>query len=361
MNVIKLSTKWYLSLITMALFATTIYLVGCGDSTSSPAAGVARKYAGAGTDWRWTFNTDGTFSAAESTVPATLTGTYATVSTGFQKLTVATSSGTGAPAANAVIAALEVPGFATIFPPILTSETQVVGTIAGGNCPSSDFTDNYLYLQFDSSIDLTTTNREFFGVFSWNATNSSGQPSAGYLMNYSSYVPGGGYPVLTGTCSNGIMSTSSFVAYLAPGSAFVKSIGGGPTSGDGMVAMPAVTIGSLANLYGNYSGYVYDGTVPSVEMITTSISTGTSSTSFTVQPVSSTDLITPTGTTTTVNFTAIDTPSAGFVEGYVGASSNKLICMAGANVLSSGKNVMFCLVQNPSLNTKPLSVVLVSH
>ncbi|MBI2734645.1 MAG: hypothetical protein HYX44_15465 [Aquabacterium sp.] len=85
-------------------------LVGCGGGgVSSGAAAVSsRSYAGAGTDWSWTFNSDGTFAATESTTNSTINGTYTSVANGLNKLTVTASTGQG-PAPGTVIPGLEVP------------------------------------------------------------------------------------------------------------------------------------------------------------------------------------------------------------------------------------------------------------
>lgn len=353
----KLST---LAFSLAAAGAITAVLSGCGggagggDASPATATQAARSYSGAGTDWRWTFNADGTFTASESTTNSTIAGTYSTVSTGLQKLTVTSSTGQG-PAPGAVIPAVEVPGFATLFAPVLASETEVIGAIAAGKCPTANFTDNYLYMQFNDSIDLSATNRDFFGVFAWDATAGSGSSTSQFKMDY---APVSFPSVITGSCSSGLLSTTNFNAYLAPAAAFVKITDRTtPTFGDGLIAMPAAPITNLANLYGNYSGFLYDATASQkVRLLTATINAAT----FTVTSVSSSDLVTPDGAvSTTVNFAGVDQPAPGFIQGNV--QGQNLICMAGANVTNSGKNALFCLVRNPSNNTKPLSVVLVSH
>ncbi|MBI2734646.1 MAG: hypothetical protein HYX44_15470, partial [Aquabacterium sp.] len=97
----------------------------------------------------------------------------------------------------------------------------MIGAIATGTCPTSNFTDNYLYMQFNSGIDLTASDRDFFGVFDWNVNTGSGQSTSQYKMDYATVS----YPTpITGTCTNGVMTTTNFKAYLAPGAACVKII-----------------------------------------------------------------------------------------------------------------------------------------
>ena len=328
----------------------SLALHGCGNG-SAPT--LTRGYAGAGSDWRWTLKSDGNFTATESGTSTTFTGRILHAferidSRGFSRRTGS------APASGTVIPGLEVPGFALLFAPVLGSETQIVGNIASGTCPTANFVDNYLYMQFSPGIDLTTTNREFFGTFAWDTSTNTGQAVTQYTMNYSTIS----FPSpVSGSCTNGVMNTNAFNAYLTPGAAFVKSIGGGPTSGDGLIAVPKAPLGSLSRMYGKYSGLIYDATsTPQVREIVTTINSPT----FTVNSVSATDLTTLDGAiSATVNLTDVDQPSAGFIKGNV--SGNNLICMGAANVLSSSKNVLFCLGKNPSNTTKPYSVILVSH
>src|SRR5690349_19302549 len=93
-------------------------LTGCGGGSAG-----GRSYAGAGSDWRWTLGGNGTFTGTERSSNSTVSGTYVTTSTGFQKMTVTSSSG-NAPAVGSVFPGLEVPGFAMIFAPVLNSESQ---------------------------------------------------------------------------------------------------------------------------------------------------------------------------------------------------------------------------------------------
>ncbi len=331
--------------------------VGCTTSSGTTASSVtSRTYAGAGSDWRWTLSSDGTFSATEDDSSSSVSGTYTTTSTGFIKATVSSSSGAHAPAAGTVLAGVEIPGFATLWSPILDNETQIVGTIAGGTCPTSDFTDNYLYMQFNSSIDLTDdSQREYFGTFTWTASSTSGVPVSryGFENNYESLSFSS--PPVTGTCSSGILTTTSFNAYLAPGAAFVKvTEPASPTVGDGLVAMPAASLGSLSAIDGEYAGFIYDAnSATKIRPIKATASSG----SLSVASVSTTDLVTENGAVTgTATLTAVDSPSAGFIKGTVGGA--KVICMAAANVLSSGKTAVYCLGQNPADHTKPYMIVL---
>jgi hypothetical protein len=335
----------------IAILAATA--VGC--SSSNPAT-TTRKYAGAGSDWRWTLNSDGTFSATESESSSSISGTYVTTSTGFTKATITAKSGSHTPAVGTVIAGVEIPGFATLWSPILDTESQIMGTIAGGQCPTADFTDNYIYMQFNNSINLTDdSQREYFGTFKWTEASKSGATvnKYGFENSYESLTFNG--PGITGTCDAGVLTTTSFNAYLAPGAAFVKiTETQSPTKGDGLVAMPAAALGSLSAVDGTYAGFIYDAAATTkIRPITATASNGT----LTAASVSATDLVTADGAVTgTATLTDVDLPSAGFIKGNVNGA--KLICMGAANVLSSGKTALYCLGQNPSDHTKPYMLVL---
>lgn len=348
----------------VAFITTAFFINGCSSSedTASSSTTTGRIYAGAGSDWRWILKDDGTFMGLESETPAAVQGTYTTTSTGFLKATVTGSTGTGAPAAGTILSGVEVPGFSLLWSPILSSETNIQGNIQGGICPTHTTTFSYLYMQFSASVDLTdNSQREYFGVFQWNPSGS-GEGTAiqkfGLANNYEDLTNKFTSPAITGNCANGLLSTTSFNAYLAPASLFVKvTENASPTKGDGMIAMPQTILTSLASFDGIYRGFVYDDAAPTAK--TKSVIANVSTGSISVKSVSPTDLITVNGDIdVTLNLTAINSPVAGFIKGDLGGSS--IICAASLNVAGSGKNALYCLGQNPSDAKKPLVLVISS-
>jgi hypothetical protein len=345
-----------------------VFLHGCSSSSSSTAATASdRSYAGAGSDWRFTLKGDGSFSGTESETSSTINGTYSTTSTGLIKVTVTSKSGDHTPAVGTVLSGMEIPGFALVFAPILDNEDQLVGTIATGKCPTEDWTNNFINLQFNlSSVDMTKTTGAFnqgssyegdlFGTFKWNAAAGTGAPLTHYVVaGYTELFPTS--PGISGTCVDGILSTTSFNAYLAPGAGFVKvTETGSPNKGNGIIAMPRYTLGSLSAVDGEYGGFIYDGnsgTATKIRPIKATAAAG----SLSIESLSPTDLVTPDGLASgTATLTDYDSPSIGFIKGTIGSA--KLICMAGTNILDSGKNALYCLGQNPSDLTKPYMLIL---
>jgi len=359
--------SWVVSILaTLVTGFTTFALHGCGSTSATSSD---RSYAGSGSDWRFTLKADGTFTATESETTSTVSGTYSTVSTGLIKATVTAKSGSHAPAVGTILAGMEIPGFALIFGPILDNEDQIVGTIATGKCPTEDWTNNFLNMQFNTStVDMTKTTGAFnqgsgsydgdlFGTFKWTVSSNSGAGLTHYVVaNYTQLFPTS--PGITGTCKDGIMSTTSFNAYLAPGAGFVKvTETASPNKGNGIIAMPISTLGSLSAMDGSYAGFLYDGTASTTATKIRPIKATVGSSTLTVDSVSTTDLVTADGAASgTATLTDYDSPSAGFIKGTIGSA--KLICMAGKNVLSSGKNALYCLGQNPGNTTKPYMLIL---
>lgn len=352
------------------LFAICFFSCSKNSSSTPAASATARSYAGAGSDWRWTLNTDGTFSATESTTSSTISGTYSATSTGFTKLVVTDKTGAHAPAVNTVIPCAEITGFAFVCAPILDNENQLIGNMATGTCPTASYDANVISMQFNlSTVDMTQTTGGFnqgssydgdlFSTFHWDASTNSGNGVRHFVVaGFTELHPT--TPAITGTCSNGIMTTTSFNAYLAPGGAFVKvTEATSPNLGNGIVAVPIATIGSVNNLNGNYFGFLYDGTQSTGSAAVSPVTGVVGSNQLVVTGVSGTDLTTANGSITgTANLTSVDTPTAGFIEGTV--SGRNVICMAGTDVQSSGKNILFCLGQHPTTPAKPYMLVMTS-
>ncbi len=338
------------------------------DSSEATNTQTTRSYAGAGSDWKFTLNADGTFEATETESNTDLKGTYTTTSTGFQKLTVSTATGANAPAIGTIIGCSEIPGFAFVCKPVLASEDQLIGTIVTGTCPTTTWTNNFLNFQFNlDAVDMTKTTGAFknsnenydgdlFGTFKWDVANGSGTPLTHFVLaGYTELFPTS--PSITGTCEKGILKTTSFNAYLAPAAGFVKVTEvDSPNVGNGIITMPIQTIGEIAAMNGEYAGFLYDATKASgsrVHPVKGSVSAG----ALSVESVDPNDLVTQDSLASgTATLSAVDSPSAGFIKGDI--SGNSLICMAGTNIQDSGKKALYCLGQNPGTPAKPYMLVL---
>ena len=333
-----------------------------GGSDMAAAPMTAYKYAGAGTDWTWNLNADGTFDSDEVSTSVTVHGSYSRLTSGFDKLTVISSTGTGAPAAGTDLVAVEVPGVAFMVKPVLGTETQVITAIAAGGCPTADFSTNWLKTQFPVGADLSLTTASAFGTFSWTNATSTGTvgtsyATAGYMLNAGSPI------ALTGTCSGGSLSftagSTTGKLYLASnGSAFIKA-----STGDGYLALPGGTIGASTTLAGNYAGLMFDDHATiKVSPVQGVVNAG--GTSVTINGL--TDIVAGTqdpAITGSISLDATNMPIAGFIEATAttAGGTGKLSCMAQTNLLSSGKSVIMCVGQSPNAPTAAFNVLLVSH
>lgn len=171
----------------------------------------------------------------------------------------------------------------------LGAQPLVVADVLNVKCPSQQVASNFLYMPFESTV----APKDYFGVL--------------------------------------------------PSGCFVDAL-----KSSGLIAAPAVAIGSVSSLYGDYTGFIYDA---STGVIDSSLAATISGNSFSVASINL--------SARHVNFTAVDSPSLGFVQGDVDGAD--MICMGGPNVFDSGKNALFCLVQNPADASKPLDLILSSR
>ncbi|HUP57791.1 MAG TPA: hypothetical protein VM598_10090 [Bdellovibrionota bacterium] len=314
-------------------------LCALGSGCASDPEAANYTYGGAGSNWQATLNGDGTFTITESDSGMTATGTYETLSTGFLRLTVSSASGTGAPSAGDQALALNVPGFVFLLKP-LGDGSPIIPMVPIGTCPSANMTANWILTETNSDISLNTT--EGFGTFTYTASTGAVALPTKYAIDNTSLGAG---TIGTFTCSGGVgtLSGGEEMWFNPSGGAIVH---GG--SGDIILAMTQATVGSAAALNGNYSGLVFsnngggDDTFP--VMGTLSGGTGT----FTqVTNVATGTLGTESAT---LSFSAVDSPSAGFVDGNLAVTAdatNPMQCMVTLNANGSGKNVIMCLGEEP--------------
>lgn len=315
-----------------------MYLAACGNT--GPAGGTS--YAGPGSNWNATLNTDRTFVITESTAGLTVNGTYAELSTGYLRLTVTSATGGGAPSPGDQAIALYIPGYVFLLKP-LGDGSPIIPMVPTGECPSSNLGLNWILTSTTS--DVTSPTQESFGVFQYTAsTNSAALPSK---YNITDGALGAG-TIGTYSCSAGVGSVGGGVTmYFNPaGGAVVKNTGGGS---EVILAMKQSTIVSTTALNGNYSGLVFmnDAGGDDVKPITGSFTNGTGS--FAILTDLDTGATSPTETAT-ITLGAADTPSAGFVGGNLAVTAdatNPMKCMVTLDANSSGKDIIFCLGQEP--------------
>lgn len=360
----KLIASLFLSLAAIGF----IVVNGCSKEQKVPTY----SYGGPGSAYTATLSDDGTFTITHApsvgaTVTMTITGTYSRLASGFVKLTVTGSTGSGAPASGSTALGLEVPGFALLLKPA-GNESEVIPMVVAGQCPTADMTLNWMVTDKDDATSAASTSADYLGVFQYTAsTNSATLPNKYALQAFTSL--GSGTVGTLSTCSNGILNFTGGAMWLtSQGGALVHATGSGPTNDQVIVAMPSSTISSTTGFAGSYAGLVFDKTATdgsgnrifpvSVSMTSPSASTMTG-TGTKMTDVEANTLSTDSATLT---ISSIDSPQNGFMKGTIsiGGSTGTMGCMAKANVVDSNKNMMFCIAQSPQNNTKMFNILLIS-
>ncbi len=352
----------------MALVAmSSVVFTHCSKKDIAPAESATPSaitetlaYTGTGSQWDWTLDIAGTFTATETTLPMTINGTYTRLASGFIKMTVVSSTGTNAPVAGNLAYGLEVPGVALLVKPVSSSESEVITMVAKGKCPTADFSANWIKTQFNPNFDMTSTTSnngdDAFGTFGWTQATGTGSVATRYTV--AGYTAAAGTQNMAGTCTAGLMTTSGGASmYLtAQGGALIKT-----ASGDAMFAMPNGTI-TQAALAGNYAGLLFDDYQSSGKvrpMVGVATAAGLlSADAIDVETGTKDPLISG-----SLQMDAVNSPSAGFIKATVtvGSKTGKMACMAAVNVASTEKNIIFCVGQSPGSNQHPFNLLFVSH
>ncbi len=246
-------------------------IVACGGSDSaSTAPTTATAYSGPGSKWDISLSSDNTFSVthrdtAADPVDMTVTGSYTRQANGIVKLTVgAAVDGAGgalsSPANGDTAWALDVPGYAFMLRPMDATNDQLIPMVVSGECPTTNLNGNWVTVKTDAGTDATNTGRDFFGTFTFDSATQTGNlPSRYSLANPTSTL--GANPIGNGTCSDGIMSISDGIMYLATNGAIVRIGTDTPadsTDDNFIFALGQKSITSIANLEGTYAGMLFD-------------------------------------------------------------------------------------------------------
>ncbi len=335
-----------------------VLLTGCDNPFSDDEEVTTTSYNGPGSDYSLSLKSNNTFSLTEADSNLSLTGTYASLNSGFKKLTVSTTNDSSSVAVGSGAYILEIPGTVTLLKPI-GSNTQIINMVVGGSCPSADFTANWV----NTYKDLNITTGDVMGTFVYTHSTTSGTLPSKYTVSGSA-VSDNNSNLGTLSCNDGIVSGSDFKMYLTSnGGAIVRTFGENGAAGGGddqfIVGLSQDTITSLSELDGNYAGLVFEesSSGENIFAVSTTLSSGTGQ----AFPITDIDNNTLGSDGATISLGTINSPSNGFINGTITSDGSGTVqCMANTNINNSGKNFLFCVGQNPGENSKLYNLLLVS-
>lgn len=364
-------------LISLAVvLSAAAFITACNKSSDSAAAAPTTSlYQGAGSKWSISIGSGSTgdftiskfATAADTTAEMTVTGTFQRFTNQFVKMTVASSTGTGGPAAGSLAYGLEVPGYAFFLKP-LSGNSEPIVMVQGGTCPSTNFNANWIIAKprgdmATNGIDNTT---DMFGgaVINFNGASSS--------LNITQNEPVGGTAISGGnaslafdiaSCSNGVLrvlesGNDYFDMYFTTsGSVLVKF----PSSADNQIifASPKTDAAvTQAQLEGTYSGLVFQeaGASDSLFPIKLAMPATGNGTANDISDVD-TDAIDTDGVVFS-NITNVDSGSAALPTGFfradlnpVGSTTNGKASCAFSTV--SGVKIIACTGYTDNADKKP--------
>lgn len=350
-----------------------LLLCSCGGSDGDSFS-TENSYTGPGSFWSANLSSS-TFSmerrnTAASPVDLTVNGTVSTLSSGYKMLTVSSASGTNAPSVGEQAYALEIPGFLTLVKPLNSVDDKILPMLASGDCPSSDFDFNWIVTDYKGSSNIETS-ADIVGVANFTNSSTSFNISSQYSLDGSDVTSAAS---MSGTCSNGFMqidtdSNGSFDTDMwlsTSGSALVKT-----PEDTIIVAMPSESFSSTNLVNKEFSGLVFDesNTGDKVNPVWISID-GTGSTA---SAGSWDDIQAATKNTADaeITFNSFDNPEIGFVQASLSIDTNgdgsfdltggNIICQYKGNIVSSGKDILFCAGHKGGNTTDLFNVLLISQ
>lgn len=342
-------TAWFL----MTMFAL-VGLTSCGDDDETPTGtttNTSNSYQGPGSDWDATLDSsDNTFELVESSANWNITGTYEDLTTGFKKLTVGSSTGTGAPTQGSVAYGLDIPGVVFLLKP-LEANSEIISMVRAGECPTSTRNLNWVIAKMDSGADASSSSQDVFGTFTTDGTTAS-LPTK-YALDDSSI---GANSLGSFSCSGGEVTVADAKLYLTQTSGAIVRTGLSSTSEDDdgiIVAMPSESITS-GQLSGNFVGLVFSQN----ETYPTSVSI--SGNTVEIESINVETGVADAQIDNTLTFNAFDTPESGFIGGTL-TGGQEVQCIANTDLANSGKSILFCSGSDPADTTKLFALLVISR
>lgn len=365
-------TKIYKLYKLLAVVFVATLISACSASTdTTTTTSDATAYSGPGSKWNFNLAADNSFTIERSAgvnapVDMTIAGSYSRLASGFMTLTVASSTGTNAPAAGDIAWAVEVPGYALLVKPMQAGSDQMIAMVASGSCPTGDLNANWVLVKQDVGRDTSDPTADYTGTFSYNATSGTpGLPSKYSLTDPTTNL--GTFSLGAGTCADGILSFAGATLYLTNnGGAVVHTFGSDLTTEDDdnfIFALEQKAIGNVNTMDGDFVGMLFDeaGTagnkiVPISMSCVSGVCTGYNVTDIETGAVD-------TSSSVTVSLTGtVDTPETGIITGTISTNTSvgNLTCMLDIDVSGTGKKIGSCVGQAPDDATKMFNVMFVS-
>lgn len=358
----------------LTIIAVALGVAACGSDSSGGTAS-STSYSGPGSKWDISLSSNNTFTVTRrdtvsDPIDMTVAGSYTRQSNGIVKLTVGSAAdGSGnplsSPANGDTAWAIDVPGYAFLLRPMDASNDQLIPMVVSGECPTADLNGNWVTVKTNAGTDATNGLRDFFGTFQYAASTQTGSLPGKYsLANPTSNL--GSYALGSGSCSNGVMTISDGVMYLATNGAIVRTGTDTPsddTDDNFIFALGQKSITSLANLQGAYAGMLFDDNNASGSKINPVRMVCDNAGSCDASQFD-TDLTTVLPGIVNFDFTAgagVDQPGTGFVTGTItDTGTGNISCMVDIDAAGTGKKIASCVGQSPDDNTKLFNVLFVS-
>lgn len=365
-------------LLPAVMIATLFVAVGCGDETTTPVSDNGApppiavtppmaSYSAPGSNWNYDLNVDGSYSITRSEFPGmandlTVNGSYQVTNSGFLSMSVDSADGTDAPSVSTQIWALEVPNFALLLGPVSTSDDKFIPMVVGGQCPGTDFSNNWITVRAQPSADATSATGSYFGTMSYKHQDGATSLESQYSLTNGN-PDQGAVSLGNGYCTDGIVGTTTSDIYLAPeGSATVRANVDDANNEQLIFALPKATVGSIAGFDGSYAG-VWSDDGASLDNKVSPIMVNCNSGICTGDFVTDINAGTMAGQTFVIDLSgSINVPAPGLTTGQLQLNGNdhSLGCMVDANLDNNGNRMISCAGQSPSRDYRLFNVILTS-
>lgn len=225
-------------------------------------------YTGPGSFYSMVMNNDGTFTVSvkenysDASAFMTIEGTFESVGNGVTEYTVESATTTGpaseAPQKGDKAYGMEAIGFGMFLLPL--GGNEVIPMMIQGDCPTADFTANWVTAQNTGGSDSTDVNSDFFGTFSYNGTTGEGEVvKKRNLVDFAQVTGGGSGVFSTESCEDGFLQISAGddtanMWLTANGGAMVETFFEGQRNST-IFALPRDS-NELADLEGTFRGIV---------------------------------------------------------------------------------------------------------